>query len=201
MAGKKSFIGEYRATDPSEGSEPLDEFKSHLANFQILFIFFLFLLKPVTLHSQQLMPFDFNTASNDTEKNNYALSYTIGGTFSNTLKNNNYMLTQGFHQPVIFSTTWINKYLYASVQITAFPNPGRDKVNIILNNLSVPVNCYFEIYDLKGQQVLFPLTAYQILNGNRITLDISHIEPGCYLVYLIAKDGLSRIAYFKLIKV
>lgn len=167
---------------------------------KIILIITISLYFTVCGYNQQLTPIEFNTAGNEIKNNNFILTYTIGGTFSNSLNNNDKILTQGFQQSVSFSPAWINDNFYTKIEISAFPNPSMNEVNILIKNLPYPVLCYFEIYNLSGEKIFIPGKFYKMFNGQEITLDLRSLASGCYLVHLINKEDYMHIAYFKLIK-
>jgi hypothetical protein len=53
------------------------------------------------MFAQQLSPTVISAGGGSYQSSLFAIDYTIGETFITTLTGNDYMLTQGFHQPLI----------------------------------------------------------------------------------------------------
>lgn len=69
--------------------------------------------------------------------------------------------------------------------ISVYPNPTDSKINIKLGNTTVKVS-KVELFSMQGQLVEVPLNKnYQ----NRITLDVSHVPDGAYLLKIIGYNG------------
>lgn len=165
-----------------------------------VFISILMFIVSGFIYSQQITPTEFNSAGDVSFQGKYSLSYSIGGTFANTLSKNDKMLTQGYQQPSIFMATWI-AYNYMDLDILAFPNPASDYLNILVNNLQSPKEVKIEIYNMNGRKALFPLQNYTLFNREIVTINIKSLLAGCYLVHLISEADGSQIAQFKLMKI
>jgi len=60
---------------------------------------------------------------------------------------------QGVQQPYEFFTTGIDNNKDISLSITVFPNPAQSTVTLKVEN-QLSENLYYQLYDVKGQQLL-----------------------------------------------
>jgi hypothetical protein len=82
-----------------------------------------------------------------------SLSWTLGESVIETVKEDRFMLSQGFHQgnyEIVTAGGDDEDYLF---RVEVYPNPSRDIVNIRIISLSESVNMVLEMYDLIGNVV------------------------------------------------
>jgi hypothetical protein len=96
------------------------------------------------------------------------------------MKNGHYSSIETFEYTI--NTTGIAGQQISSIRI--FPNPASEILNIIRsNNQDVDIN----LYDINGQ-----LVKHYRLNGNSITLNISLLYTGVYIIEILEKDFVYR---------
>lgn len=120
------------------------------------------------------------------KQGNYNVSWTVGEVVVNTIGNNAYKLTQGFHQPDVCLpvSTW-NLDLEA-LGIEVFPNPATSWLNIRYTD-SGKTSLQASAFDMLGHQVLQP----QLLDQPDGTLiDVSNWPAGVY--FLQIQDNLTK---------
>ncbi|RLD56361.1 MAG: hypothetical protein DRJ05_11425, partial [Bacteroidetes bacterium] len=77
-----------------------------------------------------------------------------------------------------------------STTILIYPNPAKDKVHIkIISENESPVN--IKVLDLKGQLVHFQSSRLQE-GENKITLDLSQIHNGLYVIEISTTENVHR---------
>ena len=81
---------------------------------------------------------------------NAQLSWTIGETMIETFGNGSNQLTQGFHQTNLMVTAVED--LSESFQVSVFPNPATDVLNIEWSEISDPLT--LTLYDATGKLLL-----------------------------------------------
>lgn len=120
------------------------------------------------------------------KQGNYNVSWTVGEVTVNTIGNNAYKLTQGFHQPDVCQSvsTW-NLDLEA-LGLEVFPNPATSWLNIRYTD-NGNTSLYASAFDLLGRQVLHP----QLLDVPEGTLiDVRNWPSGVY--FLQIQDNLTH---------
>ena len=133
-----------------------------------------------------------SSAGNHHENSSGSLSWTVGEIAVETLSNSELILTQGFHQTKL-SVTGLDIIEGDVPDISAFPNPAQDHININLKALSGVSGWNYIMYDIKGN----------VLMNKPVKSDITEIQLGdlpksTYLLRVYSdKDG-ARV--FKIIK-
>ncbi len=130
-----------------------------------------------------------------TTATNNSLSWTVGEPVVDILTSANYILTVGFQQ------NWERivgiEDLEEKWQQTVYPNPGTGKVFIrITGNSSSEV--LIELFNLQGVKV-YSEWKNNIINDELITIDISNLKTGMYLLHINYPDMMPGRVY-KLIK-
>ncbi len=125
------------------------------------------------------------------ETTTISLSWTIGELAVETYANDNIILTQGFNQGNLI-ITGITEDLLPGFNITVYPNPVKDIINIrtIADN---PVRMTAELYNLSGRR----LTSELIHNGNS-QIDIEKLPESEYILRIHANKQV--IKSLKIIK-
>ncbi len=144
-------------------------------------ILLLFLLANNFLFAQKITSQVINTSGGTQQTSTHSLTYSIGQTATTTLKNANYIITQGFQQ-VEKNSTIGNKENTQNIgfQAIVFPNPTQDILNLTIKDDDAE-NISFEItlFNLSGQQLSqgsFSEKNYQI--------EVSHLPVGEYILKL-----------------
>lgn len=149
--------------------------------------------------SQKFSPIEINTAGDNEITNDYSFTYSVGGLAVNTLSNES-ILTQGFQQNY---NIYISEFTYFSenhLKAKVFPNPTTDIVFLSVQGFSRPLLCYIEVIDNYGNIVSAPAEYYEFGLGQNISINMEHLSPGPYILFIISKKDNERIAQVKFIK-
>lgn len=142
-------------------------------------ILLLFLLANNFLFAQKITSQVIDASGGTHRANGYTLTYSVGQIAVETLKSNNYIITQGFQQ-VEKNNTIGSKENTQNIDFQAivFPNPTQDILNIKIEN---DENDGFEI-------VLFNLSGQQLSQGSfsekNYQIEVSHLPVGEYILKL-----------------
>lgn len=115
------------------------------------------------------------------------LEWTLGDSFIETLVAKNNIITQGFQQPSIITTARLNNasLVKKPSNIILYPNP----VDALLHVYIKPVDrakLNISLYDVTGK---FIKKATTLKTDNDITLDVSELASGIYLLKFSNTDG------------
>lgn len=125
-----------------------------------------------------------------------SISWTLGEVAYTTLSSSNYILTQGFQQGNLFTTS-VDKPLSAVNGIAVYPNPAKDFVKIRLEIQNISGAAIFELYDITGRKVLSKELSVE--QSVPVEINLSEVRPGIYLLKVsMVKDNLFRTV--KLVK-
>ena len=137
--------------------------------------------------AQRLTPTVVASGGGSATKSSYSLAYTVGETNIITLKSQNYVVTQGFHQ---------TKYQLGSnpiiTPLTASPNPVTSRCSYKLRltfYITEEVKAYtVTICNLSGRIVGLANYDNLLVNDFKI-IDFSDYALGMYLVKVQSKNG------------
>jgi len=80
--------------------------------------------------------------------------------------------------------------LFEGSQLSVFPNPARDRVNLSFNSLE-STKLHVGINDISGKQIV--LKSFEITEGNnQLTLDVQGLSEGIYILNLSTQKGNLR---------
>lgn len=156
----------------------------HFIPFLTLFIFKMTLQN---LSAQEVVA----SGGNYYETGQISISWTLGETVIETFGSSDLILTQGFQQPVLTVSTYIEDP-GLDFQISAFPNPTREHVNIS-TDLSDADNLIYRVYDMQGRFIISDR-----LEGAQTRVVFDDFHPGAYFIRIIRNDKPVKI--FKIIK-
>jgi len=95
---------------------------------------------------------------------------------------NHYRIRQVFgHQPAIYSTTQTQNFFLSENNITLFPNPAKETIQLYLKSLQ-DKEATIQIYNAFGQ--LVQQTPTQVYESAYQTIDLNNLENGIYLMSL-----------------
>jgi len=114
---------------------------------------------------------------------NGSLSWTLGEAIVETIENGNLILTQGFQQPDKITLTSIKEPLGKDYDITIFPNPTVDIINIDLANGDEEI-ITIHLYDMQGNKLI-----NQKFQQRLFQLDLSSLASANYLLSLRRLNG------------
>ena len=129
-----------------------------------------------------------------------SLSSTIGQAYS-TILSSGYKrsLIQGFAPSVNVIASPIKKTENSLVDISVFPNPAVNILNIDIKGVSKS-NYQVEMYDIYGRQLAIKSSNSSHQYNERITLDLTEISAGQYLIRLVAAEKNEKAFTFKILK-
>lgn len=128
------------------------------------------------------------TAGDDFVAPTFSLSWTLGEPVTETFINDDIMLTQGFHQGE-FKLTAIREPLAEQFDITVFPNPTPDILNIRFNSEMNEI-ITVQLYSMTGEKILFEKT-----QDKNIQLNLANLSNASYLLSLRKLDGALITTY------
>jgi hypothetical protein len=122
---------------------------------------------------------------------NGSLSTTIGEPITETFTGSVNVITQGFQQSklTVFS---VFDYPEPGISISAFPNPVKDYVKIVVKTESL-VSLTSNLYDNSGKLILI-----KQLEGSETEISFSKLNPGTYFIKIILEK--KEVKIFKIIK-
>lgn len=125
-----------------------------------------------------------------------SISWTLGEVAYTTLTSVDFILTQGFQQGNLFTTS-VDKPEITQNDITIYPNPVRDYVKVKFEIPNASGKVTFDLYDITGRKVISKVM--NVEQSVPTELNLSEIRSGIYLLkVMLEKDNLNRIV--KLIK-
>lgn len=153
-----------------------------------LLLFFLLVLYAM---SYSLCQEVIATSGEFNESNDGSVSWTIGEMATQTLENNDVIVTQGFHQTNL-TITVIKELKKLDVQITAYPNPVTNMVKIKIES-KMSDKLSYTLVDANGK-----LLIRQLINSNETEIPFFYYAPSVY--FLKVYDSKREIKTFKIIK-
>lgn len=113
------------------------------------------------------------------------VDYTIGETVVTTSTGNNFVVTQGFHQPTDQQVSTGTDPI--SLTVRAFPNPTQHTVHITAT-MATQQQLTMAIYNVSGQSVM-PPRSFRVADQWSHTVDFSGLASGTYIVHLKNQDA------------
>jgi hypothetical protein len=151
---------------------------------------------------QKLGPTVIASAGTEYSVDDLRISYTIGELVVPTFSTTDYYLTQGYQQPVKFMISGINNDPGTDVNVKIFPNPTSKFVYIKITDMSLPVDCQIEVYNMFGQRILLPIQRSRVNNnGENIKIDLSNVTRGTYFIRILEKEIQKKYTDFKVVKI
>lgn len=124
----------------------------------------------------------------------FNLDYTVGDFVVTTINNTTNYLTQGFQQPTVLTIS-IKEHPKSNMDISVYPNPSTDYLNIKIINTSG--NISIVLFDVTGQRMF--TKEYSNASAELFTtIDMKHYATGTYYLRIINSDNTDEI--FRIIK-
>jgi type IX secretion system substrate protein len=128
---------------------------------------------------------------------NIQLDFTVGEAFAKSLTTSSGNITQGFHQPALTITRFadpedttnilpaerLNEKLISGIDLTVYPNPAVDFINLKLNH-AIDESLTITITNMQGQ-----LVKQEIMQQQTMKIDFSNLVAGTYLVIVKNAKG------------
>lgn len=151
----------------------------------LLLVLALNVVKAQTLHLETI------AAGGDYfEQPNGSVSFTMGEGSTETYTAGGNALTQGFQQSN-FNITAIDENEANRINISVYPNPASESVNIVINNNLQGFS--YELYDMNGKK-----TEAEKVIGNSVELDFMQYANGIYTLRIFYEKELQN---FKIEKI
>lgn len=125
-------------------------------------------------YGQSISPKIVSTSGNSISNSSYNLSYNIGEVATETINNNNYMISQGFLQPA--NQDNFIKLVSDNFTLTAYPNPVSKLLNLDIKTTRNYI-FYAEIIDILGNVKI----KKKIATDHSI-IDFENYPPGIYFI-------------------
>lgn len=143
-------------------------------------IFVLSLLLCIGLNTNAQEQRIIGSAGSSSPGVNNTVSWTVGELVIVTATSSGHDITQGFHQDSLWVVS-VEEYL-PEVDITVYPNPARDIVNI---SSSEETKLY--IYDAQGK-----IVATEDIKTITTSIDVSHLSRGTYNLVFETKGAIAK---------
>ncbi|MGE0636516.1 MAG: T9SS type A sorting domain-containing protein [Bacteroidia bacterium] len=140
-------------------------------------------------NAQSISPQVIASAGTHYTGSNAQLSWTIGEPVITTVSNGSNTITQGFHQTLL-NVTAVEEQSVAGVNVTVFPNPTSDVLNINLtNNLK---DLQMDLFDMTGK--LLQAREIGSAEGN-VQISMTEYARANYLLRVYSADGSVNFTY------
>ncbi len=153
------------------------------------------MLCSICAFAQKLDQSVISTAGDISRSSSIELEWTLGEAVTEQGRQNNLLLTQGFHQSFMKRMIVIAPHssdLLSSIVVA--PNPVRNNFSVIVNSPK-STRLQLTLTDALGQV----LQNFSTVNKSQFQVDMSGYTPGFYLLRVTAEADLSRT--FKIIKI
>jgi hypothetical protein len=144
------------------------------------------LLLTYILNGQSIKPDVLASSGGNGTNSEISLCWTLGETVINELSDNEFILSQGFHQG---SLTVISgsENIPENCQIIAYPNPTSNSLKIEIANIQTSDTWIIEVFNSDGKMIL-----HQIANPNVCEIDFSSYPAAEYLVRIRNNQNLMK---------
>jgi hypothetical protein len=146
------------------------------------------LIYSYTCNAQSASPNVLNTTGKTVKGKNVQLSWSIGEIAITTLTAAGTIVTEGFLQPDVVSTSAIEEVTLSNA-ISCFPNPVHNELYI---RQSADIIGSVSVYNALGERVY----DQKFIDG---IIDMSLYRPGFYFINITNKDG-GEVHTFKIVK-
>ena len=132
------------------------------------------------------------SAGKSSQNLNFQLDWTIGEVITTTISSEDYILSQGFHQPnLIISSIGLSDFPGLSVSI--YPNPATEVVSVKLSSFGED-DRIIELIDMSGR-----ICFYEQSNAQEIEINLLGFEKGLFFLRIHDSNG-KHLGSFKIIK-
>jgi Secretion system C-terminal sorting domain len=135
--------------------------------------------------SQEVVSASGNSYSNASLQ----VDFTIGEVVLESFYNSSYIVTQGFHQPILNTVLGINTEAY---EIELYPNPVKQQLQVVFNNPTHDIK--YHLVDIQGN-----IFSKGVLHEKETTLNLMDYQPGVY--FLVLSNTEYQLKTYKIIKV
>ena len=143
-------------------------------------------------HSQSISRSVIASTGGNINSQNGSLSWTMGEMVTTTIISNDWILTQGFHQSNLSISSGINSGL-SDLQLSLYPNPARDFINVSVNYRKNKKYKY-ELIDASGR-ILLNKEEY----SNLFKISLQRFSPSLYYLRFLDEKG-KFLGSYKIVK-
>ena len=145
-------------------------------------LFVLIFLLPTISFSQSIGRFVFSSAAGFYSQN-ICIDFSVGQTIAGVYENNK-IFTSGFEQPaeLTLSKNIRKDIINIDFNITIFPNPVSDFVNIYITSKYKIEELKIEIFSVQGKEIPVGSMFYDSENFSKIQVDLSKLNQGNYIL-------------------
>lgn len=147
-----------------------------------------------SLHAQHVISAGSHTTSTDEMQ----VAYTVGEAVIQTVTNQ-YILTQGFHQPFHYTVTAIQPADEPQVAFAVYPNPVSDKL-FIAGDAHLKGNYTCQLTTIQGTLLPEVTNNLQVQAGQEYWLDMSSLAPGTYLLTIQLQGPTPTQSVYRIVK-
>ena len=155
------------------------------------FIILLFLIKNTSI-AQKITSQVIDVSGGTHRANGYSMTYSLGQTAVTMLKSSNYIITQGFQQPLNNISTQSEETQSIDFQATVFPNPTSALLNLNLQG-NLEQTWQMQIVNIKGQ-----IVRNETLQQAENQFDVSNFPNGEYFILLKGKKSVLQAKFLKI---
>jgi len=145
---------------------------------RIIFIaIFFFGCNILHVNSQEII----GTAGNYHENGLSSVCYTIGETIIDGLADQDFQVSQGFHQPQLSVTQGIVPPGISTIDVRAYPNPAQD---FVILELTEPGNFNFRVIDVNGKTLLSGKMSSEVTR-----IPFTRLDKGTYFINITSNNN------------
>jgi hypothetical protein len=152
-----------------------------------------------TVDSSDVKLISAGGGSEKTTDGKYQLTFSIGELFTNTTKNFNQVLTQGYQQAKSMRIVSVEYLENLNWKVEMYPNPVSEFLNVSFDKIP---NTIFEIqiYNVLGQNLSVPIENLGSESENKFSLDFRAISAGSYVVKVWNSQSKKYVATMTVLK-
>ncbi len=119
-------------------------------------------------------------------------AYTIGEPVIGTVSSQDYILTQGFHQPELCIVLDVTTFeLEDTWSLKLFPNPTSDQIQLTWEGQGIVPLHHYVIYNAQGQQVII---SSKEIDTNTSSINCQQLAAGSYYLQVFLSEKNQKIS-------
>ncbi len=137
-----------------------------------------------------------NATGGNASNEHGSVSYSIGQILYSAYSNSDGNITEGVQQPYeIFVITSVEDLDGIDLQLTAFPNPVDDQLQLLVSgqDRSLLSDFHYRLLDINGKSL-----KHERMTDDITLIDMSGKQPGVY--FLLVTASQERVGLFRIIK-
>jgi hypothetical protein len=81
-------------------------------------------------------------------------------------------------------------------ELTLYPNPATESLTLDFN-LEEPMDAQITVMDVQGRSVSQLVSTQYPAGSNRLSFDVSDLNPGMYLIQIRTENGMESIPWIR----